>query len=134
MTRPACLHRAAAAHLLDHLHCNRRAGGVTCCTDISQSPVTKLLASVNAPTNFPVVVFTHSSWQDCPDTSHSNGCCLVFCLGGLVDGASFAPDPVVLSSSEAEHQVAAFGVSGCEHTRQAFQEMTSCCSIWLDPV
>jgi hypothetical protein len=45
------------------------------------------------------------------------------CQGGVVDGASFVPDPVALSSVKAEHQIAAFGVSGCEHRRQAFQEM-----------
>jgi hypothetical protein len=30
---------------------------------------------------------------------------------------------VALSSAEAEYQIAAFGVSGCEHTRQLFQEL-----------
>jgi hypothetical protein len=30
---------------------------------------------------------------------------------------------MALSSAEAEHQIAAFGVSGCEHARQVFQEM-----------
>jgi hypothetical protein len=47
----------------------------------------------------------------------------VFCQGGTVNGASFVPDPVALSSAKAEHQTAAFGVSGCEHARQVFQEM-----------
>jgi hypothetical protein len=68
-------------------------------------------------------MFAGSSWKDCPDTTRSTGCYLVFSQGGLVDGASFVPDPVAPSSAEAEHQIAAFGVSGCEHTRQLFQEL-----------
>jgi hypothetical protein len=123
MTRPGRTHYAAAAHLLRHLRCNTRASGITYYADISQAPVTKLLASIGAPTDFPIVMFTDSSWQDCPDTSRSTGCYLVFCQGGIVDGASFVPDPIALSSAEAEYQVAAFGVSGCEHARQVFQEM-----------
>jgi hypothetical protein len=123
MIRPGRVHYAAAAHLLRHLRCNTRTGGLTYYSDLSKAPVTMLLASIGAPTDFPLVMFTDSSWQDCPDTSRSTGCYLVYCQGGLVDGASFVPDPIALSSAEAEYQVAAFGVSGCEHTRQLFQEL-----------
>jgi hypothetical protein len=123
MVRPGRIHFAATAHLLRHLRCNTRSGGITYYPDISQAPITKLLASIGAPTDFPIVMLTDSSWQDCPDTSRSTGCYLVFCQGGFVDGASFVPDPIALSSAEAEYQIAAFGVSGCEHTRQVFQEM-----------
>ncbi len=123
MIRPGRNHCAATAHLLRHLRCNTRTGGVTHYADISQAPVTKLLASIGAPTDFPIVMFADSAWQDCPDTSRSTGCYLIFCQGGIVDSASFVPDPIALSSAEAEYQIAAFGVSGCEHTRQVFQEM-----------
>ncbi len=123
MIRPGRNHYAATAHLLRHLRCNTRTGGITYYADISQAPVTKLLASIGAPTNFPIVMFTDSSWQDCPDASRSTGCYLIFCQGGIVDSASFVPDPIALSSAEAEYQIAAFGISGCEHTRQVFQEM-----------
>ncbi len=123
MIRPGRNHYAATAHLLRHLRCNTRTGGITYYADISQAPVTKLLASIGAPTDFPIVMFTDSSWQDCPDTSRSTGCYLIFCQGGIVDSASFVPDPIALSSAEAEYQIAAFGISGCEHTRQVFQEM-----------
>jgi hypothetical protein len=68
-------------------------------------------------------MFADSSWQDFPDASRSTGCCLAFCQGGIAYGASFVPDPIALSSAEAECQIAAFGVSGCEHARQVFQEM-----------
>jgi hypothetical protein len=123
MIRPGRVHYAAVAHLLRHLRCNTRTGGLTYYSDLATAPVTKLLASIGAPTDFPMVMFTDSSWQDCPDTSRSTGCYLLYCQGGLVDAASFVPDPVALSSAEAEYQIAAFGCSGCEHTRQLFQEL-----------
>jgi hypothetical protein len=103
MIRPGRVHYAAAAHLLRHLRCNTRTGGLTYYSDLSKAPVTLLLASIGALTDFPLVMFTDSSWQDCPDTSHSTGCYLVYCQGGLVDGASFVPpDPIALSSAEAD--------------------------------
>jgi hypothetical protein len=46
MARPGRLHHAAAAHLLRHLRCNTRTGGITCCSDLSKAPVTMLLASM----------------------------------------------------------------------------------------
>jgi hypothetical protein len=123
MIRPGRVHHVAIAHLLRHLRCTTHTAGITYYSDLSTAPVTQLLASIGAPTDFPLVMFTDSSWQDCPDTSRSTGCYLICCQGGLVDAASFVPDPIALSSAEAEYQIAAFGVSGCEHTRQLFQEL-----------
>ena len=123
MIHPGRVHYAAAAHLLRHLQCNTRIGGITYYSDLAKAPVTKLLASIGAPTDSPLVMFTDSSWQDCADKSRSAGCYLVYCQGGLVDGASFVPDPIALSYAEAEYQTAAFEISGCEHTRQLFQEL-----------
>jgi hypothetical protein len=68
MVRPGRLHCGATAHLLRHLRCNTRSGGIIYHADISQVPVTR------------IVMFTNSSWQDCPDASRSAGCHLVFCL------------------------------------------------------
>jgi hypothetical protein len=76
MTRPGRVHHVAIAHLLRHLRCNTRTAGITYYSDISKAPVTQLLASIDAPTDFPLVMFTDSSWQDCPDTSRSTGCYL----------------------------------------------------------
>jgi hypothetical protein len=86
-----------------------------------KAPDRKLLASVGALTGFPVVMFADSSWQDFPDASHSTGCYLAFCQGGLVDGASFAPDQVALSSAKAEHPIVPL-VSPAVNTRtKSFQ-------------
>jgi hypothetical protein len=90
------VHHVAIAHLLRHLRCNTRTAGVTYCSDLSTAPVTQLLASIGAPTDFPLVMFTHSSCQDCPDTSHSTGCYLIYWkIRGFVENE---PSPNVFTS------------------------------------
>jgi hypothetical protein len=123
MMRPGRVHHVAVTHLQRHLRCNTCTAGITYYSDLSTAPVTQLLVSIGAPTDFPLVMFTNSSRQDCPDTSRSTGCYLIHCQGSLVDAAPFVPDPVALSSAKAEYQITAFGISGCEHTRQLFQEL-----------
>jgi hypothetical protein len=89
MIRPG--HCFAAAHLLRHLRCNTRCGGLTYYADLQRHP------SINySPASMlhrlPFVMFTDSSWQDCFDTSRSTGCYSLL-PGGIVDGASFVPTP-----------------------------------------
>jgi hypothetical protein len=122
-TRPGRKHCEAVAHLLRHLRCNARCGGVQCYADLNDSPFTKLLASFNGPTDCPLVLCTDASWQDCPDASRSTGCCMLFAQGGIVDAALFAPNPIALSSAESEHNAAAFGITAAQHIRQLFQEL-----------
>jgi hypothetical protein len=122
-TRPGRKHYEAAAHLLRHLRCNTRCGGLRYYTNLDDSPFTKLLASIDAPTDYPLVSCADSSWQDCPDTSRSTGCYVLFAQGGIVDAASFVPNPIALSSAESEHNAGAFGVAAAQHVRQLFQEL-----------
>jgi hypothetical protein len=122
-TRPGRKHYKAIAHLLRHLRCNTRRGGIRHYADLNDSPFTKLLASFNGPTDYPLVLCTDASWQDCPDTSRSTGCYMLFAQGGIVDAASFVPNPIALSSAESECNAAAFGVTAAQHIRQLFQEL-----------
>jgi hypothetical protein len=116
-TCPGHKHFEAVAHLLRHLRCNTRRGGLRYYANLADSPFTKLLASFDdGPTDYPLVLCTDFSWQDCPDTSRSTGCYMLFCQGGIVDAASFVPNPIALSSS-------AFGVTAVQHVRQLFQEL-----------
>jgi hypothetical protein len=112
MIRPGRTHFAAAAHLLRHLRCSTRCGGLTYYADIQKAPITQLLASIDAPTDFPFVMFTDSSWQDCLDTSRSTGCSRLLPSEALLTASSVRLDPVVSSSAEAECNVTAFGISG----------------------
>ena len=75
-----------------------------------------------------MIIFTDASWQDCPDTSRSTESYLIYLNGGLIDGASFVPSPVALSSAESEYNAAAHGVTGALHMRQLYQTLRG-----LDP-
>jgi hypothetical protein len=122
-TRPGRKHYEAAAHFLRHLRCNTRCGGLRYYANLADSPFTKLLASFDGPVDYPVVLCTDASWQDCPDTSRSTGCYMIFVQGGIVDAASFVPNPIALSSAESEYNAGAFGVTAAQHVRQLFQEL-----------
>jgi hypothetical protein len=44
-----------------------------------------------------------SSWNVGADTGRSKGCFLIYYMGGIVDHSSNIPDPVAMSSAEAEY-------------------------------
>jgi hypothetical protein len=48
---------------------------------------------------------------------------MLFAQGGIVDAASFVPNPIALSSAESEYNAGAFGVTAAQHVRQLFQEL-----------
>ena len=50
-----------------------------------------------------VIVFSDTSWQDCPDTGRSTCGYKIFVQGGIIDAQSTMPVPVALSSTEAEY-------------------------------
>ena len=72
---------------------------------------------------FPIILFTDSSWQDCPDTSRSTGCYLTYLFGSLVDAASFDPTPIALSSAEAEYNACAFALTAAIHVKQVYNTL-----------
>jgi hypothetical protein len=47
--------------------------------------------------------FSDSSWNDDQDSGRSTGCFIITYMGGIVDHSSNLPDPVTLSSAEAEY-------------------------------
>lgn len=101
MQLPGHKHFSIVLHTLHHVRCNHLTG-ITFYSDVNEAPVARLLFD-NAidPTRSPVT-FTDSSWQDCVDTGRSTACYHIFVQGGVVDSASHTPDPVALSSAEAE--------------------------------
>jgi hypothetical protein len=66
--------------------------------------------------------FTDSSWQDCPD-GRSTGCHLGFFQGGLIDMGSLVPNPIALSSAEAETNILTVGVQAAAHSRMIIMEI-----------
>jgi hypothetical protein len=80
------------------------------------APVSRLLFEYNVDPMVPLIAYSDSSWQDCPDTGRSTGGYLIFMQGGVVDATSCVPDPVALSSAEAEYNtccVAGTAVNAC---------------------
>ena len=47
-----------------------------------------------------LMVFSDSSWQDCPDTGRSTGEYIIFYQGGTIDHDTHVPGPVAQSSAE----------------------------------
>ena len=66
--------------------------------------VAQLLFEYNIDSSVPLIAYSDSSWQDCPESGRSTGAYLIFMQGGVIDAASFMPDPVALSSAEAEYK------------------------------
>ena len=56
-----------------------------------------------------------SSWNDDPDHGRSTGCYESFYMGGVVDHSSNLPDPITLSSAEAEYNEACLACMGTNH-------------------
>ena len=124
--RPGRKHYQAAIHLLHHVRTQRLTMGLRFYSPKTTSPVQTLLTKTHADFKFedhPIIVFTDSSWQDCPDTGKSTGCYLIYINGSLVDAASFVPTPVALSSAEAEYNACAFALTAVIHNTQIYNTL-----------
>ena len=123
-TLPGRDHFKAARHLLRYLRCHYLSFGLTYYSDPKRSPVYKLVHEfIKAHADAPLILFTDSSWQDCPDTGRSTGGLLLYHQGGLVDGGSFVPNPVALASTEPEYNALAHAMQDTIGTRQLIQEL-----------
>ena len=104
--KPGEVHMQALIHLLRYLRDNSYLGVKFYC-NITQSPVYNiLLTTKNFDTSQLMFVFCDSSWNDDVDTGRSTGCYLIYYMGGVVDHSSNMPDPIALSSAEAEYNEA----------------------------
>ena len=100
---PGRVHFKALKHMIMHLACNRLKLGVTFYSDVKRSPVYQLIKE-NSKVNLDasIIMFSDSSWQDCLDTERSTGSYQIYQQGGIVEAASFVPNPVAMLSAEAE--------------------------------
>ena len=121
---PGRKHFKAVHHLLRHLRCHHQNFGIRYYSEVKRSPIYKLVKeNTSARPYAPLIMFVDSSWQDCPDTSRSTGCFLLYQQGGIVDGGSFVPNPIALSSAEAEYNALAYAMQKTVNTRQILHEM-----------
>jgi hypothetical protein len=66
----------------------------------------------------PLCTFSNSSWNDDIDTDRSLGCFMIFYMGGVVEHSIYMPDPVALSSAEAEYNEACLACMATAHLKQ----------------
>ena len=122
---PGKKHFKAIIHLLHYIRTHRLELGLKFYSPEEKPPIQNLLAKTNPDFKFedyPIILFSDSSWQDCPDTSRSTGCYLLYIYGSLADGASFVPNPVAMSSAQAEYNACAFATIMGLHVVQVFNK------------
>ena len=120
---PGKQHYKALIHLLHHVRTHRTDFGLQFYPPEITPPIHHIVKQCDPEFNFdahPILLFTDSSWQDCPDTSRSTGAYILYMFGSIVDAASFIPNPVALSSAEAEYNACAFAITASIFSRQVF--------------
>ena len=121
---PGRTHFKALRHLLNHLRCTHQRYGLTYYADPSKSPIYhRIKDHTEGDPESPVALFTDSSWQDCPDTGRSTGGYLLYHQGGIIDGGSFVPIPVAMSTAEAEYNALAHAMQATVSNRQTIHEL-----------
>ena len=107
-----------------YLRCHHSNFGLRYYSNEKESPIYKRLQEfTTADLSCPLKLFTDSSWQDCPDDGRSTGCYLLYFKGGIINGGSFVPTPVALSSAEAEYNALSHAFQAVVNSRQAVHEV-----------
>ncbi len=109
---PGVTHMETLLHLLRYLRDNMYLG-LKFYSNITMSPITGLLSSNGISLDNPLCTFTDSSWNDDTDT----------CRGGVVEQSSNMPDPVTLSSAEAEYNEACLACMATAHLKQFLEDL-----------
>lgn len=123
---PGKKHFKAVKHMFNHLRCNHTSFGITYYADPKRSPLNQLLKdNIGTKLDSPLTLFVDSSWQDCPDTGRNTGGYLLYQQGELIDGGSFVPTLVAMSSAEAEYNALAYAMQAVANQRQTFQELSN---------
>jgi hypothetical protein len=119
---PGVAHMEALLHILRYLRDNMYLG-LKFYSDITMSPVPRLLSSNGISLDNPLCTFTDSSWNDDIDTGSSSGCFMIFYMGGVVEHSSNMPDPVALSSAEAEYTEACLACMATAQLKQFLEDL-----------
>jgi hypothetical protein len=71
----------------------------------------------------PFFSFSDSSWDNDVDHGRSTGCYIITYMGGVVDHSSNLPNPVALSSAEAEYNEGCLAMMASSHLRMLLAEL-----------
>ena len=80
---PGKVHFEGLIHLLRYIRDNKTLG-LKYYSNLNNAIVTDLLRQANIKTKNHLMVFSDSSWQDCPDTGQSTGAYIIFDQGGTI--------------------------------------------------
>ena len=69
------------------------------------------------------MVFSDSSWQDCPETERSTGAYIIFYQGGPIDHGTHVKGPVAQPSAESEYNAACNAGIALAHFRMLVHEL-----------
>jgi hypothetical protein len=120
--KPGRVHFKAMLHLLRYLQDHPNVG-IRFYSDYMNAPMTKALIAENALVSHPLFGFSDSSWNDDIEHGHSTGCFIIIFMGGVVDHSSNLPDPVALSSAEAEYNEGCIAFMAVSHLRMFLVEL-----------
>ena len=87
------------------------------------APVSDLLRQASIKTKNQLMDFSHSRWQDCPDTSISTGAYIIFYQGGPIYHGTYVPGPVAQSGAESEYNSACTAGMALEHLKMTINEL-----------
>jgi hypothetical protein len=120
--KPGQKHFEALLHLLRYLRDNNNLG-LRYYSSVQDAPITQMLIGQNINDNHLLYGFSDSSWNDDQDSGRSTGCFIITYMGGIVDHSSNLPDPVALSSAEAEYNEGCIAMMAASHLRMLLCEM-----------
>jgi hypothetical protein len=119
--RPGKMHFEALIHLLRYLRDNSLYG-IRFYSTIESAPIYQMLLAQKIEERHLMFGFTDSSWNDDQDSGRSTGCFIITYMGGIVDHSSSMPDPVALSSAEAEYNAGCVAFMAASHLRMLLCE------------
>jgi transposase InsO family protein len=119
---PGRVHFDVLLHLLRYLRDNALLG-IRFYSDLFRAPLMKMLESQKIQQHHAFFGFSDSSWNDDADTGRSTGCFILTYMGGIVDHSSNTPDPVALSSAEAEYNEGCVAFMAASHLRMLLCEL-----------
>jgi hypothetical protein len=97
--------------------------GIKFYSELSQAPLIAMLKGQQIEQEHPFFGFSDSSWNDDADTGRSTGCFIIIYMGGIVDHSSNMPEPVALSSAEAEYNEGCVAFMAASHLRMLLCEL-----------
>jgi hypothetical protein len=129
---PGRNHFEALFHLLRYLR-DHPSYGLRFYSDFSLSPNSKMLCKEGLTQTHPFFSFLDSSWDDDVDHGRSTGCYIITYMGGVIDHSSNLPNPVALSSAEAEYNEGCLAMMATSHLRMPLAEFERTTDESMEP-